>query len=335
MTPEKFIVAFWRDNSIFPNVGNLDVERRMRTYWVCITALALSIRRYHSTSCQICVATNDAPTEEIAEILKDLKIELHNIPFQKHTTQTGSVFGAAWYLLDVISEIAERAPSDQVSIFIDPDCLVTGPLDGMISQTRRSGLLLHEIPYPKDHNANGLSRTDLREITTTLSGETARSLPIWIGGELLAGTGTALKSFVQDLEETRELIAKSSLSDRITTEEQLLSLVIDLNDTRYALASPEFASRIWTTGKYRNYSPDVISMPIWHLPAEKQRGFPKAMDFLNGKGMSPVSSDEIQDLAKLMSLRGPTIREVGYILRTAVLNMISTFSGKIVKYRRE
>ena len=56
------------------------------------------------------------------------------------------------------------------------------------------------------------------------------------------------------------------------TEEHFLTLLA--RDIDYVDISP-FVGRIWTNSRHRRVCGDEISLSLWHLPAEKDRGFLK------------------------------------------------------------
>lgn len=326
--------AFYRDLSTYPNIGRTSVEERFAAYWRCLATLTLSTRFFGRSHDRILIFTNDTPPNTIQPQLDAAGVELIELPFGYAPPEGfyGS-FGGAFYLLDALDWAAETLREDETILFLDPDCVVTGPLNPVAEAVSSSGLLLYDTSYGERHVANGHSRASIAALADRFPGDAShRRLPRWIGGEFIGGTGAgmrALHAAAQQIWNTNLDLFKEG-EEKLNTEEQVLSMACFRYPLLYDTANEGFVSRIWTASRHRRHSAADLANTVWHLPAEKSHGFPKALAMLTRwrrEGVAPTEAHR-RALAKCMSLEGRSLREAAYLARWAGTRVVNLALGK-------
>lgn len=325
--------AYRIDDSTYPNSRALGSDGRRNAYWRCIASMALSARIFGKSQDRIIVFTNDRPPEEFADAVKACGIELIDIPFT-YEPPAGlyDKFVGALYLLDAIEWAAANIGSEDSIVFVDPDCIFTKEISRLQDGLERAQLILYEVDYPLKHIANGHSRESLAAVSSSFPGENGiRRIPRWIGGEFIAARKQGLFSLSSAAKSIWEAnLGRLGLSGRLNTEEHIISMACHRFDIRYDTANEEYVTRIWTAARYRRYSATAVDYLVWHLPAEKERGFAKVYEMLYAlkRREGGPSVDDIRMVARRMSVLGPSLREAVFIVRQTALRTANIVRGK-------
>lgn len=252
------------------DVGNVPPRRRRRaarSYAECLYVTFASLMRWNAHMDAVLVT--DRPWHY--PIPAGVRVHVH--PFQ-HQAPLGPAFSASLYTLDALNALdCELGDSPRPLMLIDPDCVVSDLLDPVFAACdQKVGA------YPLDHepsdDINGLTRDGAAQ----LAGELDRGRPelaTHYGGEvyvfdrkLLAGVrASAEKAYAFSAECAR--IGGAAF----TTEEHILSYClrhVPVEDLR------PYMKRIWTAPSFNTVAPGDQRLAIWHLPAEKGRGFTRA-----------------------------------------------------------
>lgn len=223
-----------------------------------------SLRRFNETT-QLTLVTNASPPTPYAAQLSKLGVHIRLVPFD-HRPSPGfsDRFTASLYLLDALDHL-----NAAVSVLIDPDILCIRPLGDMLSRADGSVGVL-QINSTPDEDINGLTRRQSGELHALL-GE-PQDCPIHFGGEFYLIPIRHLKTL-----QIRSRAAWALALERHTmgrskfwTEEHVLSFALrgvpmaELGD---------FVRRIWTAHSFRQVDGTERDLTLWHLPAEKDRGF--------------------------------------------------------------
>jgi hypothetical protein len=304
------------ESSQNPNLRIGDGADPAAAYFRAMVVAFASVRRLHP-DIRLKLVSNAVPPPDFTEDFADLSVEVSIVPFD-HRPPRGFTqrFEASLYILDAL------AHSDtDIAIFIDPDVLCVSPLDEMLANLGRSpGALC--MDYTPGHDINGLSRQQAGELHALL-GEPLGPPPTHFGGELYVFPMEHVPRVLARCEEAWALALsrhRKGLS-KFTTEEHILS---------YALRGAAIhelnahAARVWTARSYRNVNGSEKRLALWHLPAEKDRGF-ATLYAAYGAGRWPVRPDEFKDWAA---------REMGVYSRTPNRIAIDTL-GQIVGCARK
>jgi hypothetical protein len=239
-----------------------------------VQAASLSLREI---DCDLALAINRSESgtlgrrgEELLEALEKLGVELLDVPYEHAPTDGSSVYRASRYVLDAVVASAGAQPASRPLIFTDLDCIWVDPETLFARIPPAPGAACIHIEYPPDWDVvgfgeDGRTRRAIGELAHGLGGAT--DAPLWIGGELLAGTAGSLLEVVAACEQVdREL---ASQGRELPTEEQVFSLVatagrVDFTDLF------DIARRIQTGPRHE--APrvdDPTALALWHLPSEK------------------------------------------------------------------
>jgi hypothetical protein len=236
----------------------------LQPYYRSMVVAFGSVRRWNP-HIDLTFVTTEPPPRPYADALTALGVRQLTTPFS-HRPPDGFTarFAASTYQLDALA--ATSGPT----LFLDPDVVCLAGLDNLLGAVPDGGVGALAIPYPPDHDVNGLSRRQAESIHRDL-GEPA-GVPVHYGGECYAVSATARGPLV-----TRADRAWADSVERwrdgrphFVTEEHLLS---------FALRGVEIVSldghiqRIWTAARHRAVSGTEDGLTLWHLPAEKDRGF--------------------------------------------------------------
>lgn len=211
------------------------------------------------------VVSNCSPPPEVADAFAELGIETVMRSFD-HRPPAGFTdkFEASLYLIDAL----EALRSDD-TLLIDPDVLCVGSLSRMFAHVGRNVGAM-SIDYERQHPVHGLSREEAGELHGLL-GE-PHPAPVYYGGEAYfipiehSGIIRERAEAAWELSLSRHMAGES----KFVTEEHLLSFAL-----RGAPVADIGGSvkRIWTARRFRNVDGTERNLTLWHLPAEKSRGF--------------------------------------------------------------
>jgi hypothetical protein len=234
-------------------------------YFRAMTVAFGSLRRWHPDT-ELALISNAPPPAEHLAVLRRLGVDYREVPFA-HRPPVGFTqrFEASLYALDALAALTA-----ETTVLLDPDALCVGPLAGMLDRLQgRVGAL--RMDFSEDENINGLTRLQAGELHALL-GEPERA-PVHYGGEVYVFPLSRRDAVVARSERAWQLALARHQEGltKFTTEEHILSYA--LRDVPVALLNSD-VRRIWTTHRYRTVDGRESALSVWHLPAEKGRGFP-------------------------------------------------------------
>ncbi|WES62857.1 hypothetical protein P0L94_10340 [Microbacter sp. GSS18] len=174
-------------------------------------------------------------------------------------------FLGSLFLLDVVSVMEAST-----LIIIDPDVVCVGPLAPLLEAVPDDSVGVLPIEYAPDKPVNGLSALDAAVIHAQLGEE--RSTPCHFGGEAYV----IPQRVVAEVRHGVSVAWADSLSRHerrelhFRTEEHVMNFA--LRRVKVTDVSP-YVRRIWTAHGHRSVRGDERGLSLWHLPAEKERGF--------------------------------------------------------------
>jgi hypothetical protein len=245
-------------------------------YLECALVQSASLR-LRDVDCELVLATNIADRQELGphgiellEQLESLGVRVLPTEYRHRPGDDTETYVSSRYVLDAIMTATEGQPAERRLWLTDLDC-VWVDAQRVFATTVPDGEVgcLH-IRYPPDWDVVGFGGIGL---TPTAIGELAASIggpdgiPMWVGGELLTGTPTALRELVGACE-----TIDSTLAERgqvLPTEEQVLSLAGAAGRVKFHDLS-SVVQRISTGPRHRVvHPPDPLAAGLWHLPSEK------------------------------------------------------------------
>lgn len=246
-----------------PNLRIKGTADPSEPYMRAMTVAFASVRRWNPEADLQLVSNLPAPADHMRH-LERIGVEYKEVPFA-HKPPVGFAdrFNASLYMLDAI-----EALDTSMTILIDPDILCVDRIDGLLPPANHVAAL--DMGFPAEENINGLTRFEAGTIHGRL-GEPCDT-PEHYGGEVYVIPGNLARILSKRNEMAWELALESHAEGlpKFTTEEHILS---------YALRGVPVAKlnglvrRIWTTHRYRQVNGQEGQLILWHLPAEKDRGF--------------------------------------------------------------
>lgn len=304
--------SFAVDDGFYPNFKS---SRRLDKYWKNIAAMMATARRFTPPGTELVVFTTDRPAASAAAVLERLGVRLESPVFSYRPPEGFySAFQGAFYLFDALTWCSAHADGFDDFLFLDPDCLIAGPLDALRDAIRAHDFIVYQLAWPLSRQNNGVTREDLQQVFAELSGRPCPEPPSTWGGEMLAFSRAGLDRFVSALPEiwAANLARFHAGKPKLNTEEHVTAYFIWRDRPPMQNALGHYVKRFWTGYKYRNCFEGDERLPIWHLPGEKSRGMLRVFALLAAHPdlLDRMSDTEIRArLAKAVGLRGAWVRD--------------------------
>jgi hypothetical protein len=246
-----------------PNVKVTTGVDPAEPYFRSMTVAFGSIRRWNP-NVKLEFISNSQPPARYQAIFEQFGVKTSIVPFD-HQPPEGFAkrFTASLYLLDALAHLTDT------TLLLDPDVLCIGGLDSMVRRTEGDvGALLMDFPPGED--INGLTRQQAGELHGLL-GE-PEPAPAHYGGEAYLIPHRYRHAILARVEQAwaMSLSQHAAGGAKFLTEEHILSYA--LKGFRVANLDRDI-KRIWTTHRYRTVDRKEHQLTLWHLPAEKDRGF--------------------------------------------------------------
>src|SRR5882672_8801099 len=162
MRPIKLCVPIYFDEAIYPSAGG-HAERDL-IYWRTISVLCASIKRARIPMLDIVVCTNENPPPDVSDILDDCGVSFISPEFSFQPPKgLFPAFSGAFYLFDCMNYCRDNFPSDDIFVFVDPDCIVMNDLEILRHHSSQWPLIGYDLKMETDSKVNGCSRKDLLE----------------------------------------------------------------------------------------------------------------------------------------------------------------------------
>jgi len=245
-------------------------------YLECALVQAASLR-LRDVDCDLALATNIGDASRLGRTGAELMARIESLgvailptEYRHRPGDDSTTYVSSRYVLDAISTAAEGQPAERRLLLTDLDCVWVGAerLFAAVPPAPEVGCI--HFDYPPDWDVVGFGEVGR---TPRAIGELAQSmggsgeLPPWVGGELLAGTPSALVSLVAACDELDRLLA--ARGEVLPTEEQILTLAGALGKVRFQSLA-RVAWRVHTGPRHKGPAvEDPLSLDLWHLPAEK------------------------------------------------------------------
>lgn len=255
-----------------PNLRSTSDTNALEAYFRALIVTFASVARRSQD--ELVLVTDAVPVEPFHSQLQKLGVSQLIRPFM-HRPPTGfwHEFNASLYTLDALEALCAEYPRREIAL-IDPDCVAVRPLEILRQRACVSGIAAMPTGFPADEQSNGLSAWEAARLHSRLD-PALEGVPVHFGGECYAFDSSAMPIVL----DRAEAGWKSALADfrddrpRFVTEEHIMNYAL-----RYVVVTPLTGevARIWTAPTFRNLSGLEDRLTLWHLPAEKHRGFPAA-----------------------------------------------------------
>ena len=284
------------EESLYPQVvgqGAPSSDRFQAVYWRCVALFFASAARW-TPGARLVLFTNVDAVPAVDGVplgpeLDRLGVEVVRLAY---TFQPPEGYFGAWrnqfYVFDAVRWLAAETADDDVAMLLDSDCVWARPADRMAAMARRHGTLTYDLGRPADAPENGLTPTELgaihAELAPAFGVAPPDAAPPYVGGELVAGTGSVLRQMEATFDPLWEEMRRRHAEGRpkYNEEAHALGLAYHVLGASYGTANP-YLRRIWTTLlKGDDARPPDLDLTVWHVPGEKRYGirrlFPAALD---------------------------------------------------------
>jgi hypothetical protein len=292
-----------------PNIRGRNQAVASQNYFQAMTCLFGSVRRWNKEIFLELITDAEPPGFFLAAVAKfDLRIIKRAFEYRPPQGYA-SHFNTSLYLLDAL-EVYSHSSADISIAIVDPDVLCIKPLDPMFDAAF-SAIGAYPLDFPPSVNINGLSRNQAVLLHSELDKRPYEVAPHY-GGELLLVQSSSVAPLVDRCRGAFEFSLQRSRCNqlRFTTEEHILSYALR-NEKPVDMAP--FIRRIHTSRTCRSVTGDEFACSLWHIPAEKGRGFSRLFPYvLNHDSWFWQSSQEefARNSAAIMGIRRTPSRAI-------------------------
>lgn len=312
------IVSYFRESSEHPRSG--PAGRRDDTYWTCIAANAATMRHVADTPLEFVVCAGSEPPAALQPLLDAAGVVVRMVPFAHHPPDGFyDRYLGSLYLLDTVQDAAGWVRPDDVVMFVDPDIVWGAPYGPLVDEICAGGVVAYELVVDEVLPMCDLSRRDqatiLQEVTGT---DLGGSVPRHFGGEFYGMLGSELPGFAAEVEAMwQEMLRRHAAGQaHHNSEEHVVNAVLWQRGERSSRAHP-YLQRIRTLpgvwGTRERMHDELIA---WHLPIEKEVGFPNLVAHLTaGRPFPPAGPAYHRWLRRVMGVEPVGVRRAADVLR--------------------
>jgi hypothetical protein len=268
-------------------MSGVSAAGRAEAYWKCVVVFfATSLRQNPGARHRLITNLAAVPLIgrfDAAAFLRAMGVETATVPFRSRPPAGACRhFGSAFYKFDALDFLAAAGAPDAVRLQLDCDCVWTRPCGELVERIRRDGVAVFDCHYnpPHDRPIHNMTRLDLGRVFRAMDPAFALPAPLWMGSELVGGTGRQLRPLVAAargiLDRYRDAPAEAiprlpnghSIFDN---DEYILSMACGLAGVTQGYGI-DYLNRIYTSLLYRTVNPLDAGRMVWHLPHEKTEG---------------------------------------------------------------
>jgi hypothetical protein len=261
----KISIPFAQTDAENPNVLDKTQSQQTEIYMKNIIVCFASLRKFNP-NIKLQLITNKEV--RIERILQKLEVELTYVPFTFDPPERiGKRFKGCFYIFDGILAMTES------TLFIDPDVLCMHSLDthffNSLERAHKIGAL--DLYFPANKEVNGLTHLEAIANFSRVSGKQIQE-NFHVGGEAFFLPISLKKTFLNEVINYFNIAKLNPQDSFLPTEEHIFSVLLPL--FKYSKMN-HIVNRIWTSKSYRKIEGGSFEqgLPLWHLPAEKTRGF--------------------------------------------------------------
>ncbi len=330
------------DSARHPQMGaRSDTTEAKNAYWRCAFCMFAS-SYVHNPQARHILFCNELPPKYIdGQSTKKLseQFAIEYVPFPSITRPPEDYYplwNTQFIVLDALDGLKKIAQGEDSILLLDGDMIFTRPFPEQATErVQKLKALTYNMNYPADQLINGLTHHDLQRVSHTYQPSPPNNV-IYCGGEFIFLSQSILHKFLARARDGYEqCIQKHKAGEQNFCEEgHLLSWVYATLNIPVGTAN-DLVHRIWTDrGVYCNVPKNFESLVLWHLPAEKKKGFVKAFAKLASSKDTINIFTNINEMAKCFRLTVPAyvtipmtirrlLRKIYYILREIIHNKSS------------
>jgi hypothetical protein len=283
-----FATAFYYSAGKAPNAWTLSENSKLAMYYRCMVVCYASLRRLYPEATLVLFSNRELPEPFNAQ-LKSLEVatELCGNHYVGDSNFSNG-FPGCLFTLDVIETLANKPPPNiKALVLIDSDCVARLRMDPMLADLAGKGKNIYAYPpgYPVTMLANGQSRASLTLALSYLSNRLiANPIPLY-GGEFLGIAIKELPHVAKNIETfwTWMKAQGTEIFGRELTEEHVLSVAL-ADPEMLVRSDAQLVKRIWTADVFSTVDGSENGIAIWHLPAEKKKGFSRLYQYCQRHG---------------------------------------------------
>lgn len=211
---------------------------------------------------------------EVARTTARLGVDTEVLPYTFAPPQT---WPAGWrnqfFVFDVLQALGRSLDPSDLAVVLDSDVVWADAAASMWEGIRADGALTYRIDYPADHPVNGCSRRALTALGSRL-GLRMPGLVEYCGGEYVGARADLCLALADRARALWPGVVEQQARGEISQIEEAHLLSLCYADLGVAPGGADpFVKRMWTQPlKPRNVTPDDLTLPLWHVPAEKKYG---------------------------------------------------------------
>lgn len=312
------VVSYFREASEHPRSG--PAGRRDDTYWTCIAANAATMRHVADTPLEFVVCAGSEPPPALRPVLDAAGVRVRTVPFD-HRPPDGFYdrYLGSLYLLDALHDAASWVRPDDVVMFIDPDIVWGGRYGPLVEEIQAGGVVAYELVVDELLPMCDLNRREQAAILEELTGDDLGGIvPRHFGGEFYGMAGAEVPTFAAEVEAVWQEMLRRHAAGRPhhNSEEHLINAVLWQRSERASRAHPHLQRIRTLPGVWGTRERMHDELIAWHLPIEKEVGFPNLVAHLAaGRPLPPPGPGYHRWLRRMMGVEPVGTRRVADVAR--------------------
>jgi len=305
------VIATWiyldskEEQSTYIQTGNKSHSPAFqKIYWRCIVLFYETSLRYNASFEHILFTnTNQFPVVDGLDVHQWLVSNNIQVVVVENRYVMPKGYYHSWqnqfYEFSIIESMAKEFELDDKFLLLDSDCVFSKPVAPLFERTFPMAQTFVNTfpPYNETIPINGLSRKDLHRIIEELLCIKLTKPVDYCGGEILFASGRFLKKVADEFPTLylRLLERNKKGLPQFNEEAHTLTYFYYKYDCEIGAVN-ESIKQMWTNPfVFRNIDVNDAEFTIWHLPAEKKRGFKTLFAFfLKNRGLRNQSENDYQ-----------------------------------------
>ena len=320
------------EKSYFPQVGGDSSEEQFQnTYWRCLMVFYTTSLRYNKKERHLLFTnSNKFPIVDgldTRNFFEENNIEivvLDNL-YPLPNNYYGN-FGNQFFEFSIINYMKEFMQSSDKFLLLDSDCVFTRSIEDIYKELDNVEAATYIYEYDESHVINGISRKDMKTIFEELELKLGIP-PFYSAGEILLASGNFITAVASDFANLYKNMLDRNNGGRIKFNEEAHVLSYYYYKHGASLGSlNKYIKRLWTNNQgYRNVEKNDSLLPIWHVPAEKQRGILDIFNKINsGIEIQKMNENKYQKFIYDYLLRP---KGKGYKIKRRIQVFLNNFSN--------
>ena len=276
-----------------------------KIYWRCVVLFYETSLRYNASFEHILFSnTNQFPVVDGLDIRQWLDQNNIQIVVLDNQYVMPKGYYHSWqnqfYEFSIIEYMAKELSASDKFLLLDSDCVFSQSVAPLFQRTFPMAQTFVTTPrYDENLSINGLTRKEMQSIIEELL-HTKFSVPTWYcGGEILFATGQFLKKVADEFPALYQWLLDRNKNGLPKFNEEAHTLTYFYYKYNCEVeALNDCIKQMWTNPHVgRNIDPTDNKIPIWHLPAEKKRGFKMLYAFfLKNGGLRNIPENNYQTI---------------------------------------